>query len=375
MRNVKKSTERANNPVFGVDLHRDMYDNKTMGKANTHMEHFEDLLFESSDLLTRVMHGEVKFTRKWDGAPSIFFGVNCDGDAWIARKCLFNKDAKKYYKRSDFDDDPKFPEELKEPLWNTLVYLGRSWAGPESDGYFVQGDLMFTDGPDNGHFHPNTIQYFTHKIPKNAKVGIVWHTRYVDSRNEGLWIEYGSSVKEHFKLMDELWMINAHDEIEDFVPEFGQTPVVGNYEHLSEKTKSLFKMYQNALIKGTTDGSLMDFIFDHMAHTVASVVQEATKNRKMMEYKVVFEELAANPYLESHYRRMQEYKMFLLKQFNDLPTDYVPQLVLKGHVSVESTDHEGYAVFDEHGNAAKLVDRKKFSAANFSDDYVKGWSK
>ena len=175
--------------------------------------------------------------------------------------------------------------------------------------------------------------------------------------------------------MDELWMINAHDEIEDFVPEFGQTPVVGNYEHLSEKTKSLFKMYQNALIKGTTDGSLMDFIFDHMAHTVASVVQEATKNRKMMEYKVVFEELAANPYLESHYRRMQEYKMFLLKQFNDLPTDYVPQLVLKGHVSVESTDHEGYAVLDEHGNAAKLVDRKKFSAANFSDDYVKGWSK
>ncbi len=375
MRNVKKSTERANNPVFGVDLHRDMYDNKTMGKANTHMEHFEDLLFESSDLLTRVMHGEVKFTRKWDGAPSIFFGVNSDGDAWIARKGLFNKDAKKYYKRSDFDDDPKFPEELKIPLWNTLVYLGRSWAGPESDGYFVQGDLMFTDGPDNGHFHPNTIQYFTHKIPKKAKVGIVWHTRYVDGRNEGLWIEYGSSVKEHFKLMDELWMINAHDEIEDFVPEFGQTPVVGNYEHLSEKTKSLFKMYQNALIKGTTDGSLMDFIFDHMAHTVASVVQEATKNRKMMEYKVVFEELAANPYLESHYRRMQEYKMFLLKQFNDLPTDYVPQLVLKGHVSVESTDHEGYAVFDGYGNAAKLVDRKKFSAANFSDDYVKGWSK
>ena len=352
-----------------------MYDNKTMGKANTHMEHFEDLLFESSDLLTRVMHGEVKFTRKWDGAPSIFFGVNSDGDAWIARKGLFNKDAKKYYKRSDFDDDPKFPEELKEPLWNTLVYLGRSWAGPESDGYFVQGDLMFTDGPDNGHFHPNTIQYFTYKIPKNAKVGIVWHTRYVDGRNEGLWIEYGSSVKEHFKLMDELWMINAHDEIEDFVPEFGQTPVVGNYEHLSEKTKLLFKTYQNALIKGTTDGSLMDFIFDHMAHTVASVVQEATKNRKMMEYKVVFEELAANPYLESHYRRMQEYKMFLLKQFNDLPTDYVPQLVLKGHVSVESTDHEGYAVFDGYGNAAKLVDRKKFSAANFSDDYVKGWSK
>ena len=347
-----------------------------MMKANTHMEHFEDLLFESSDLLTRVMHGEVKFTRKWDGAPSIFFGVDSDGDAWIARKGLFNKDAKKYYKRSDFDDDPKFPEELKTPLWNTLVYLGRAWVGPESDGYFVQGDLMFTDGPDNGHFHPNTIQYFTYKIPKKAKVGIVWHTRYVDGRYEGMWIEYGSSVKEHFRNLDQLWMINAHDEIEDFVPDFGQVPVVGNYQHLSEKTKLLFKTYQNALIKGTTDGSIVDFLFDHMAKAVESVKQDATKQRKMLEYKVVFEELAANPNLESDYLKMQDYKMFLLKQFDALPTDYVPQLVKKGFAdTIESTDHEGYAVFDTHGNAAKLVDRKRFSAANFSDEYVKGWSK
>ena len=339
-----------------------------MMKANTHMEHFEDLLFESSDLLTRVMHGEVKFTRKWDGAPSIFFGVDNDGRAWIARKGLFNKDAKKYYNRTDFDADPKFPEELKTPMWNTLVYLGRAWAGPNDDDYFVQGDLMFTDGPDNGHFHPNTIQYFTHKIPKNAKVGIVWHTRYVNDT-----IEYGAYVKEHFRHLNQLWMINAHDEIEDFTPNFGQVPVVGNYQHLSEKTKLLFKTYQNALIKGTTDGSIMDFLFDHMAKAVESVKQDATKQRKMLEYKVVFEELAANPNLESDYLKMQDYKMFLLKQFNDLPTDYVPQLVTA--VTIESTDHEGYALFDGHGNAAKLVDRKRFSAANFSDEYVKGWSK
>ena len=359
-----------------------------MGKANTHMEHFEDLLFESSDLLTRVMHGEVKFTRKWDGAPSIFFGVDDNGDAWIARKGLFNKDAKKYYKRSDFDADPKFPEELKTPLWNTLVYLGHSWAGPESDGYFVQGDLMFTDGPDKGHFfHPNTIQYFTHKIPKKAKVGIVWHTRYVDrspttdryvdhDRNEDLWIEYGSSVKEHFKHMDELWMINAHDEIEDFTPNFGHLAAVGNYSHLSEKTKSLFKMYQNALIKGNTDGSLMDFIFDDMAKAVDAVKMDQTKTRKMLEYKIVFEELTANPNLESDYLKMQTYKIFLLRQFDRLPTDYAPKLVMKDGVNrTIDTDHEGYAVFDEYGNAAKLVDRKQFSKANFSDEYVKGWSK
>jgi len=256
-------------------------------------------------------------------------------------------------------------------MWNTLVYLGRAWAGPNDDNYFVQGDLMFTDGPDNGHFHPNTIQYFSMKIPKHAKVGIVWHTRYVNDT-----IQYGAYVKEHFRHLNQLWMINAHDEIEDFVPDFGQVPVVGNYQHLSEKTKLLFKTYQNALIKGTTDGSIMDFLFGHMTKAVESVKQDATKQRKMLEYKVVFEELAANPNLESDYLKMQTYKMFLLKQFDALPTDYVPQLVKKGFTdTIESTDHEGYALFDEHGNAAKLVDRKRFSAANFSDEYVKGWSK
>ena len=92
-----------------------------------------------------------------------------------------------------------------------------------------------------------------------------------------------------------------------------------------------------------------------------------------MEYKVVFEELAANPNLEADYLKMQEYKMFLLKQFNELHTDYVPQLVRKDHLP-EITDHEGYVVLDGFGNAAKIVDRNKFSAANFSDEYVKGWS-
>ena len=339
------------------------------------MEHFEDLIFEPSSLLTRVMHGEVEFTRKWDGAPSIFFGVDADG-AWIARKGLFNKDAKKYYKRSDFDADPKFPEDLKTPLWNTLVYLGCAYAGPQAEDVFMQGDLMFTDGTEQGHFHPNTIWYFSFKIPEKARVGIVWHTAYFEGK-----IKYGARIKEHFKISDELWMINAHDEIADFTPDFGQVPVVGNYYHLSAKTKCIFKTYQNAVVKGKAD-NLMDFLFDDMAKAVDSVKRDETKTRKIMEYKIIFEELAANPNLVSDYAKLQDYKMFLLKQFNGLNTDYVPELVRKSDAlnrvtkshSVE-TDHEGYAVFDEHGNAAKIVDRKKFSAANFSDEYVKGWSK
>jgi len=365
---INKFRNRRIPRFMSVDRTTDIGDTYIMMRENTHMEHFEDLLFENSDLLTRVMHGEVEFTRKWDGAPSIFFGID-DLGAWIARKGLFNKDAKKYYKRSDFDDDPKFPEDLKTPLWNTLVYLGNAYAGPEAEDVFMQGDLMFTDGTEQGHFHANTIQYFSFKIPEKARVGIVWHTAYFKGK-----IKYGARIKEHFKISDELWMINAHDEIEDFTPDFGQVPVVGNYAHLSEKTKLLFKTYQNAVVKGNAS-SLMDFLFDDMASAVDSVKMEKTKTKKILSYKIVFEELAANPNLERDYVKLQEYKMFLLKQFNDLSTDFVPQLVEARDGNSVSTDHEGYAVFDEHGNAAKIVDREKFSAANFSDKYIKGWSK
>ena len=39
-----------------------------MMRENTHMEHFEDLLFESwgSELLEKFKVGEVDYTRKWD---------------------------------------------------------------------------------------------------------------------------------------------------------------------------------------------------------------------------------------------------------------------------------------------------------------------
>ena len=339
-----------------------------MMRENTHMEHLEDLLFESPDLLTRLMHGEVKFTRKWDGAPSIFFGVDDDGRAWIARKGLFNKDAKKYYTRSDFDADPKFPEDLKTPLWNTLVYLDRAWVGPKLTGYFVQGDLMFSDGAKDGTFHPNTIRYVTSKIPSSAKVGIVWHTRYTNDT-----IEYGASIKEHFRNLNQLWMINAHDEIEDLVPAMNYVPAVGNYSHLSDKTIVLFKTYQNAKIKGYADGSFIDFVFDHMERSVESVKMDKTKAKRIAEYKEVIKEIVSVPDLESDYTKLTKYKMFLLAQFDVYPSDYKATLV-KTDGTVEETAHEGYAVFDSFGNAAKIVDRDRFSKANFSDEYVKGWS-
>lgn len=347
-------------------------------RENTHMEHFEDLLFESwgVELLNAFQHGEVGFTRKWDGAPSIFFGCDIRG-CWIARKGLFNKDAKKYYKRSDFDADPKFPEGLKESLWNTLVYLGNAYTGGVNKDTFIQGDLMFADGPNRGDFHPNTIKYTTTKVPESARVGIVWHTAYVNDE-----IKYGARIKEHFKITDELWMINAHDEVAqhthfgDAIQDLaGDHGTLATYHNLSDEAKCVFKQYQNALVRGdqvrSYNTGLIEYVFDCMAKKVESVSKDETKHKYMMKYKAIAVEFAAASSLELHYSQMTEVKMILVKYFNSLPSVYKTSLVTKQGTEIPC-NHEGYAMFYE-GSAAKLVDRQEFSKANFSDEYVKGW--
>ena len=71
-----------------------------MGNANTHMDHFEDRFVIDGNnpliLVDKIIDGEVSFTRKWDGAPSIFLGRDRKG-IYIARKGIFNKTPILYY--------------------------------------------------------------------------------------------------------------------------------------------------------------------------------------------------------------------------------------------------------------------------------------
>ena len=356
-----------------------------MMRENTHMEHFEDLLFESwgFELLEKFKSNDVEYTRKWDGAPSIFFGKD-EGGYWIARKGIFNKIPLKYYKRSDFDDDPKFPEDLKTAMWNTLVYLQNAYIGPSN--IMVQGDLMFYGSNDTWSasetiggpvrvFHPNTIRYETTVIPRAAIVGVVWHTMYTADE-----VIYGAKVKEMFRITDELWMINAHDEVSE--PKDIDLPlrivksVVGRYSDLSDETKALYKMWRNAQIKGTItkDDNITDFMFDRMLKEVNSVKDADKKAEKIEKYRSITNELTnVITRLNNDYELMIDAKEMLLMELNRQPTSFKTSVVCAGGI-YRPVDHEGYAMYTE-GYAAKLVNREEFSKNNFSDDILKGWQK
>ena len=95
------------------------FSNYLIEQKNTHMEHIEDLVFNEGvdgtrkaikflvdlrNMLAGNSSEAIQTTVKWDGAPAIFCGIDpSDGKFFVAKKGIFNKEAKVY----------KTPEDVK----------------------------------------------------------------------------------------------------------------------------------------------------------------------------------------------------------------------------------------------------------------------
>jgi hypothetical protein len=170
---------------------------------NLHLEHLEDEILNNGinggraainflrslrDMLRGDAKSKVNVTVKWDGAPAVFFGVDPeDGQFFVAKKGIFNKNPKVYKSHADIEADTS--GDLTTKLKTSFDYLQKLKLG----GKVYQGDLMFTssdlgsetiEGEKLIIFQPNTIVY---AVPKDsdlgkeinkAKMGIVIHTEY-----------------------------------------------------------------------------------------------------------------------------------------------------------------------------------------------------
>ena len=183
---------------------------------NTHMTHIEDkviyggvkgtrqailALRELRDMLKGEHDGSVSV--KWDGAPAIFAGTDPrDGNFFVAKKGIFNKNPKVYKSNADVDADTSgdLAAKLKLALKH-LPALGIKGV--------IQGDFLFGPGDVKTKkikgesyvtFHPNTIIYALPsksdgaKAVKSAKIGIVWHTTYKGNTFESMRASYGVDV-------------------------------------------------------------------------------------------------------------------------------------------------------------------------------------
>ena len=193
---------------------------------NLHLEHIEDEILNNGieggraairfiqslrDMLAGESKSAVNMTVKWDGAPAIFAGTDpSDGQFFVAKKSVFNKNPILYKKKSDIDVGGYLGDAFNTAL-TEFSKLGIKGV--------IQGDLLYlkstlgSDIKDHWTWQPNTIVYAIPKDSeigkkiKKSKIGIVWHTSYSGDTLEGMTASFG--MDQPLKKVSTVWHTNA----------------------------------------------------------------------------------------------------------------------------------------------------------------------
>jgi len=396
---------------------------------NVHMQHLEDAVLYGGvegtrdainalrslrDMLAGNSNGAVDVTVKWDGAPAVFCGVDpSDGQFFVAKKGIFNKNPKVYKSIADVKADTS--GELADKL--SVAYVELKKLGIKN---VIQGDLMFTkgdlktvsiEGEKYVVFQPNTIAY---AVPadselaaalKKANLGIVFHTSYNGSSFESMTASYGVDTRK-LKKVASVWYQDAtiHDlsgqatltaadtaQVTAALSEAGKIfqKISGSTLKAIEQDAEFattLETYNNTYVrKGET-------VTDTKAH-VAGLIAWATKK---------FDADIASKKSEKGQDAATARKDAYLAFFNDsnkANLDLMYQLqnaIVKAKLIIiekldslkkintfvktsdgfRVTSQEGFVAIDHlKGGAVKLVDRMTFSKNNFDPNIIKGWQK
>lgn len=391
-------------------------------QKNTHMTHIEDKVLYGGvngtreainalrglrDMLAGKKAGNVSV--KWDGAPAIFCGTDpSDGQFFVAKKGIFNKNPKVYKTDADIDADTK--GDLNTKLKQALKYL------PELNiKGVVQGDFLFSradlqgkkiDGQKYVVFHPNTIAY---AVPweqaadlRAAKIGIVWHTTYTGTSFENMKASYGVDVSK-FRKSRNVWSQDAMlrdvtnatmsdkdtKEVNSLLTQIGRLFKQTSSTTLkalesNQKLAQAIETYNNSFVRA---GALIPDSTKHVTGLVANrqaYYQKEIDSKKSQRGKDAWiQKYADEMKFFSADNKANLVKMFemqrlmvlvKLKLINSLDKLKTIDTFVQTVDGYQVTGEEGYVAIDTlGGDAVKLVDRMEFSYNNFSSDILKGW--
>lgn len=396
---------------------------------NLHMSHLEDAVLYGGvngtrdainalrslrDMLAGNSNGAVDVTVKWDGAPAVFCGIDpTDGEFFVAKKGIFNKNPKVYKSVADVKADTS--GELADKL--SIAYVELKKLGIKN---VIQGDLMFTkgdlktasiEGEKYIVFQPNTIAY---AVPadselanalKKANVGIVFHTSYNGNSFESMTASYGVDTSK-LKKVTSVWYQDAtiHDlsgkatltavdtaEVTAALSDAGKI-----FQKISGTTlkdieqdpdfATTLETYNNTFVrKGET-------VTDTKAH-VAGLIAWAVKkfDAEVASKKSEKGQAAAIARKDAYLSFFSEHNKANLNLMYQLQNAIVKaKLIIIGKLDslkkintfVKTSDgfrvtsQEGFVAIDHlKGGAVKLVDRMTFSKNNFDPNIIKGWQK
>lgn len=368
-------------------------------------------IFALRDMRDMLGGGGGSVSVKWDGAPAVFAGTDPrDGQFFVAKKGIFNKNPKVY--KTDAEVDADTSGDLSTKLKAALQYLPA--LGIKG---VIQGDFLFgpgdvsvktIKGKSYSTFHPNTIVY---AIPSEqagpvntAKIGIVWHTTYTGSTFETMKASYGVDVSK-LNNTTAVWSQDAFlrdmtkatmtkretDDVNKILTQIGVlfNQISGNTLRALEADQALaqhIEQYNNTFVR---QGQI---ISNTKAHTnglirwIKSKYQKEIDKRKTTKGKSV-QKTKRDALLKFFSAENKEnlVKMFELQKLiviaklrliNKLNRLQSYETFVKTRKGFKVTGAEGYVAIDKlGGDAVKLVDRLEFSYNNFSPDIIKGWDK
>ena len=396
-------------------------------QKNTHMTHIEDQVIYGGvkgardailalrslrDMLAGSAKGSTDVTVKWDGAPAVFAGIDpTDGQFFVAKKGIFNKNPKVYKSHEDIEADTSGDLQTKLKIaYDELSKLGIRGV--------VQGDIMFTasdlktetiDGQKYITFHPNTIMYALPvdseeaKRIKKARIGVVFHTSYDGATFETMKASYGVDV-DKFKNVSSVWAETATirdlsgtatltkkdtDEVTKALSDAGKIfrKIAGSTLREIEKNPDFASMIEThnnryvragEAVKDTKKhvDNLIQFISDKFEKEAG---KRSTEKGKAAQYakrdeilKFFSDKNKANLKLVFDLQKaIVVAKLIIINKLDRLKSI---NTFVKTKTGFKVTGQEGFVAIDRiGGGAVKLVDRLEFSTNNFSPDILKGW--
>ena len=398
---------------------------------NLHAQHIEDspLYQGASGIKTAIamMKGVLKKLKghadkrynlsvKVDGAPSLFCGIDpADGQFFVAKKGIFNKNPKVYKSVEDVRADTS--GDLAEKL--SIAYTELSKLGIKG---VIQGDMMFTksdlkkqtiDGEEYITFHPNTIVYavpLSSPLAKEieaANVGVIFHTSYSGKSLETMKAEYKIDLSK-LKKVPTVWISSAElpvlagtvtltkaesEQIQNAIDSASETftkispatlkalqsdpELAGNIETFNNSLVRAGKTIDDPKKHATALITWMHAKFDKEKDEKKTEKGKATVDARREERMKFFDQTNIDNLVLIF--QLQKEMAFAKKKLID-KLDEVQSLstfLQKKDGSFDQTGSEGFMVSDQlTNNAVKLVDRNEFSRANFSPDlYKKGWER
>lgn len=387
---------------------------------NTHLEHIEDLVFNSGyagaeaalDYVESLRHmlaegtgTTAKLTVKWDGSPAIICGIDpSDGKFFVGTKSVFAKGEPKLCKTEKhiqqwYGDVP----DLVTKLAYALKYLKKLGIGG-----VIQGDLMFTEDDleqtdINGEacyvFTPNTISY---AVPVNsplgqrirsAKIGIIFHTAYrgetiADMSSEPLFSVQGLNQTADVWFDDATYKdytgIASLTPTENTKLQSMMSATLATMQKIGAErfnvimaNKEFVKFVKPFINKSIRGGSQITdpnkFIKDFMVYYTGEQTKDIDDptSRKAQNRMAKIKE--KEQWVADHsnallgvlavYKRLIEMKAFLLRKLQQVEGIGTFQKTADGY---KVTAPEGFVAVGHDAGAVKLVDRLEFTRQNFA---------